>query len=591
MPDARAIFGTDEVPPARRILRAEPLSATLEAGQLREVRWHGVEVLRGIAWLLRDATWGTVPLVVDDLHVDEDDASFRITYVAQAGSDLLLLACIEGSSDGALRFEVISAPAADVTTNRAGFVVLHPDYAAGLPLAIEHPDGRVEATAFPLRISPHQPAFEVSALSYAPVAGITARVAFEGGTWEMEDQRNWSDASFKTYVRPLAWTYPYVLKAGIRERQVVTVTLSGRPVSATPLVGRAKVAVQGHVPPLWLRLDEALPVPFQLPLPSLAYGLIVRLRLKAPDLPHLAAARDLAAREGLALAIEAILPTRDLEAEARTLLSLLDQLSVEALLLTAERDAQSRPTGVPIGEAPLSAALLILRAGFGGRIGTGTPAFFAELNRNPPPSADFVFFGVSAIVHEASDVAVMQAADVLPAVLESATALLPGVGLWPGPLAIAPALNPAGGALVNTDGTTRTPMAACDPRHGALFGAAYLVRVLAHCIFRTEALAPFFVNGPLGMAGLGSAHPFAHVHAIVAKARGAPLLDIDLPVPSLAWDDGERIVILANPTGDVISLPNLGARETSILDVEGWKPALSGILPPYSTFMLRGTRC
>lgn len=588
MPDALATFGTNEVPPARRTLRAGFLSAVLEAGQLREVRWHGVELLRAIAWLLRDAAWGTVPLVLDDLHVEEHDGLFRVAYVARAGSELRLSASIEGSAEGVLKFEAIATAEADVVTNRAGFVVLHPDLVAGLPLWVEHSDGRLEATTFPRRISPHQPAFEVSALSHAPATGVTARVVFEGGTWEMEDQRNWTDASFKTYVRPLAWPRPYALTAGTSERQAVTVSLSGQPVPSASSARCPRLAIRGHMPPLWLRLDEALPVPSQLPLPGMAYGLIARLRLGTPDLFQLAAARDLAAREGLALAVEALLPSRDPEGEARTLLRLLGRRPVEALLLTAERDVQSRPAGVPLGEAPLDAALPTLRAGFEGRIGTGTPAFFAELNRNPPPLADFAFFGASAIVHEAGDEAVMQAVGVLPEVLESASALLPGAGFWPGPISIAPALNPAGGALTPTDGTTRTPMAAYDPRHGALFGAAYLVGVLASCIFRAEALAPLFANGPLGVAGAGGVHPLAYVHAAVAKARGAPLIELDLPVPSLAWDDTERIAIVANLTAKIVSLPILGARELLLLGVNGWEPTLLSALPPYGTLMLRG---
>ena len=36
----------------------------------------------------------------------------------------------------------------------------------------------------------------------------------EGDTFEMEDQRNWTDASYKTYVRPLALPWPYTLRAG-----------------------------------------------------------------------------------------------------------------------------------------------------------------------------------------------------------------------------------------------------------------------------------------------------------------------------------------------------------------------------------------
>ena len=36
----------------------------------------------------------------------------------------------------------------------------------------------------------------------------------EGDTFEMEDHRNWTDASFKTYVRPLALPWPYTPPAG-----------------------------------------------------------------------------------------------------------------------------------------------------------------------------------------------------------------------------------------------------------------------------------------------------------------------------------------------------------------------------------------
>ena len=36
----------------------------------------------------------------------------------------------------------------------------------------------------------------------------------EGDAFEMEDQRNWMDASYKTYVRPLALPWPYTIAQG-----------------------------------------------------------------------------------------------------------------------------------------------------------------------------------------------------------------------------------------------------------------------------------------------------------------------------------------------------------------------------------------
>ena len=49
----------------------------------------------------------------------------------------------------------------------------------------------------------------------------------EGDTFEMEDQRNWTDASYKTYVRPLALPWPYTLAAGTRLAQSVSLAFEG----------------------------------------------------------------------------------------------------------------------------------------------------------------------------------------------------------------------------------------------------------------------------------------------------------------------------------------------------------------------------
>ena len=49
------------------------------------------------------------------------------------------------------------------------------------------------------------------AITHSVRPGVRAECRMEGDTFEMEDQRNWSDASYKTYVRPLALPWPYML--------------------------------------------------------------------------------------------------------------------------------------------------------------------------------------------------------------------------------------------------------------------------------------------------------------------------------------------------------------------------------------------
>ena len=55
------------------------------------------------------------------------------------------------------------------------------------------------------------------------LTAATVATVFEGDLFEMEDQRNWSDGSFKTYCTPIALGYPHEARAGARLRQRVDV--------------------------------------------------------------------------------------------------------------------------------------------------------------------------------------------------------------------------------------------------------------------------------------------------------------------------------------------------------------------------------
>jgi hypothetical protein len=224
------LCGTEEVEPPSRKLTAGPLTAELENGQLRYVAFGGVEALRGIAFLVRDQNWGTYTPRVDSLSVKEGAGSFTVEYralCADGDQRLQYEARITGSSDGGLTFEAVATPETDFVTNRTGFVVLHPARLAGERLKVTHVDDREEETRFPERISPSQPVFDIRALSHEAAPGLWATCRMEGDAFEMEDQRNWTDASYKTYVRPLALPWGYTLVKGTRHEQSVRLSFAG----------------------------------------------------------------------------------------------------------------------------------------------------------------------------------------------------------------------------------------------------------------------------------------------------------------------------------------------------------------------------
>ena len=72
---SRAIqwFGTEEPVAPVRLLKAGPLTAELEGGNLRYVRFDGVEMLRAISFIVRDRNWGTYSPRISGLNISESE--------------------------------------------------------------------------------------------------------------------------------------------------------------------------------------------------------------------------------------------------------------------------------------------------------------------------------------------------------------------------------------------------------------------------------------------------------------------------------------------------------------------------------------
>jgi hypothetical protein len=123
------LYGT-EVPDVQgQTLRAGELSVVFQNGALRYIRLGQTEVLRAIAFLVRDENWGTYAPAIENLEIDQSESGFTVSYKAtcfSANASIEYETQIIGKADGSLVFEAQAMPKADFLTNRTGFVVLHP---------------------------------------------------------------------------------------------------------------------------------------------------------------------------------------------------------------------------------------------------------------------------------------------------------------------------------------------------------------------------------------------------------------------------------------------------------------------------------
>ena len=140
------LFGTEAPDSKGRELRAGPLTAILHNGALRYIKLNDVEVLRAIAFLVRDENWGSCTPEIRNQKVRQTPMGFSVSYHArcgEAGRALNYDAEISASADGKLSFTATAKPESDFLTNRTGFIVLHPlKGVAGFSVEIEHVDGK-----------------------------------------------------------------------------------------------------------------------------------------------------------------------------------------------------------------------------------------------------------------------------------------------------------------------------------------------------------------------------------------------------------------------------------------------------------------
>lgn len=271
-------------------LRGGPVSLRFDPTSLwvRHLMCGDIEVLRGVYPAARDTNWGTPQPAVSwlDRRIGRND--FHLEIEARYGGKspaFVWRLTLDGSRDGTVVYSARGTALRPFPTNRAGFCVLHPPGVAGKPCQIESVDGAIARRRFPAAISPHQPFFDVRAMTHAPASGVSVTVRMEGDTFETEDQRNWTDASFKTYCRPLALPFPYTLRPGADVEQRIEVQVSG-PGSAGRLP--AVASSEGRAPPASIELRAG--GPRSQALPQLGVLLAGRKSLSAAHVRTLRAA-------------------------------------------------------------------------------------------------------------------------------------------------------------------------------------------------------------------------------------------------------------------------------------------------------------
>ena len=580
--------GIDNPPAEPLRLRAGPLEMIFEpdAAFLRYLSLGDTEILRGIYSAVRDHNWDTIAASISDVKLESTPETFRLTFRAthrEREVDFAWDGVITGDGDGTVRFVMDGRAGTTFRRNRIGFCVLHPIGCAGEGCELEHADGSRERSAFPDTIAPqpyvegrprpHKPFVNLEAMRHEVMPGLSVRVGFEGELFEMEDQRNWTDASYKTYCTPLERPFPVEVAAGERIRQTVTVALEG----AVPAVRR------GRAQPVTFTVDsQSLPG-----LPDIGLGIASHgeplsprevERLRPLVLSHLrvdlelsdpAFAKVFEEAESQARALGAALEvaghvTDDAERELRDLAATLGTRRGVARWLVFHQDEKSTSQRwLKLAKEHLGTA------GNGAMVFGGANAYFAEINRARPPAEalDGVCYSVNPQVHAFDNASLVESLKAQGETVRTAQTFAGGRPVAVTPVTLKPRFNP------NATGPEPEPPLGelppqVDVRQLSLFGAGWTLGSIKYLSESGASSVTYYeTTGWRGVMERESGSPLPdrfpspagavfllyHVFADVAEFKGAQVLTSrstnPLALEGLALaKDGRTRVLVANLT-------------------------------------------
>ncbi len=419
-------------------LKAGRLSLVYEAGNIRYIYAGNSEIIRMIYSAVRDREWLTVPAVITGESFDILPDSFIIKYNCRYSLneiDFLAEFLIEGTNDNSLSLSFNGEALSTFDKNRIGFCILHPiETCTGKPCKIIHSDGSDEVLLFPDKISPDQPFLDIKSMEWE-VDNLMCSIDFEGDIFETEDQRNWTDASYKTYCTPLDHPSPVTLRKGYKVRQKVILKVNGNieesqkedAVKLTiyngenldlPCIGIAKSSRQE---PLTENETKILR--------SVAFNHYrTDLFLFEKDWKDKAVSALMEAeRLGYALELALFFDDRAME-QCVDLIDWLSNAHAELyLIILYHKNEKSTPDYLTDALGPL------LKEVFPGvRIAVGTNANFAELNRNRPETAqnDYLCYSIHPQEHASDNLTLTENLRGQGYTVRSAMDFSMGKGIW-----------------------------------------------------------------------------------------------------------------------------------------------------------------
>lgn len=523
MADNEIYYGSPKNPPESVLLNAGPLSLIFQDGFLRSIKYGEIEILKRIYFALRDQFWNTIPGVIDSLKINSSSDHFLITFSNTHYLGDIHLTCaseISGTCEGSIEFSIKAVAQSSFQRNRIGLCVLHPiDLCTGKPCNVTRVDGSKCEETFPGYIEPWQPFKNIRAMEYNIDSISSVEITFEGDTFEMEDQRNWTDNSFKTYSTPLSEPMPVTVETGTIIEQKIIIRLQN---ASFPEVIKNPENISLQIPDT-LTLSKLVPEigtifnstlspavidkAESLSFSHLRFDIFLKNESIVDEIEKMSGiCRQLSIPAELALHFSS-----DIEDELLFAYQLLatSQIPVVRFLIFKENETVTSANTI------LMVVPVLKKYAPDALIAAGTNNYFADLNRSHPPAEllDQICYSANPQVHTFDNVAVMENLPGIAQTLQSASLFFGKAQPVISPITLRPRKN------------SKKPQKSggSDDRQKGLFCSAWTVANLMYCIEGEASSVTYYTlsgdSGVIDEDGL-RVYPVYHILSSAAEKSG-----------------------------------------------------------------------
>ena len=497
---------------------------------LRNIKYNNIEILKLISFLVRDKNWNNYsPEIIKTSSYNKDQQlhfEFDLKYGDVEQLEVKLLLSIGSNS---VKLIANGKFLTDFWTNRIGFNLLLPlDGVVNQQVIVSKSDQTTETLKYPLIIQPDQPMVKFNNLSYEMFDSIALNIRFDGIHFEMEDQRNWGDASYKIYSGSLLDPFPYKENKNSAFHQEIEITVREKNNSLETISNQniipLNIQEEYTMPKIGIKVDnetngiDVVNVDF-------VYHLVdfERNTESKPNFNNLPIY--------LVALIDHTKKVKDIVKDIKDYI-LSNKISVDKILICPKIYLNSfQPAGewpsVPKLEDYYKEAKIQLPDV---HIFSGMVTNFTELNRKKPDGKfDGINFSFTPIVHDASDYGVLDTPNSLKYILHSVNNFSKDTPIHIGPMTLGMHFNPYGEKLAANIDQVRLEMTDFDPRHDSLIGLNWTIAVFAETLSKnTKFITIASLKGVHGiLTESNQKRPLFYLYEVLLYFKNAKIYKIE----------------------------------------------------------------